>query len=193
MFEWSRARTLRAFGVVWLVWAAASTAGCESGDVGAPCVPDAEYSAGFAPFSLRELYLESSSLECATRLCLVNHFQGRVSCPFGQDGPDDERPCPLPGAHDESERVRSFVPAWDLDRPPSRAVYCSCRCAGPDPNARYCECPSGYECRALVPELGFENAQLVGSYCIKADTEFEPSEVGGATCADAPNDERCVD
>ncbi len=166
-----------------------ASAGCDPGHVGDPCLPDAEYSATFPPFSLREVYLESRSLECATRLCLVNHFQGRVSCPLGQTTTDGEPACFVPGA---TERVQTEVPAWDLDRPASRTVYCSCRCDGPDPGARYCECPSGFECRKLAPETDLDlDAELAGSYCIKSETAFQPSELGGPTCADAPNDERC--
>jgi len=123
------------------------SAGCDSGNVGDPCTPDAEYSPDFAPFSVREVYMESRSLQCATRLCLVNHFQGRVSCPLGQTSSDDEeRGCNVPGPDGAGDllRVQGEVPAWDLDRTAERAVYCSCRCDGPDPDGRYCECPSGF-------------------------------------------------
>ncbi|HVJ22126.1 MAG TPA: hypothetical protein VM686_42260 [Polyangiaceae bacterium] len=164
--------------------------GCDSGNVGDPCTPDAEYSLNFAPFSVREVYLESRSLQCATRLCLVNHFQGRVSCPLGQASSDDpERVCTTP---DGAERIEGEVPAWDLDRSAERSVYCSCRCDGPDPDGRYCECPSGFECQKLAPEVGFENRELAGSYCIKNGSAFAPAQVGGATCADAPTDARCA-
>ncbi|HEV8244830.1 MAG TPA: hypothetical protein VGP93_03645 [Polyangiaceae bacterium] len=182
------------FERIWLLGVALAL-GCESGSVGDPCVPDVEYAATFAPFSMREVYLESRSFECATRLCLVNHFQGRVSCPLGQAGPEGAPACFLPSASagDAEQRVQTPVPAWDLDRPASRAVYCSCRCAGPDPDARYCECPSGFQCRELAPELDAPNAELAGSYCIKRGSEFDPVQVGGATCADVPSDPRCAE
>jgi hypothetical protein len=56
-------------------------------------------------------------------------------------------------------------------------VYCSCRCDGPDKNARYCKCPSGYSCTDLIKDLGITLAgrtQLAGSYCIKEGTAFAP-------------------
>ncbi len=57
---------------------------CQSGGVGDPCTPEEEYSAVFDGFDVAENYIESRSFQCATRVCLVNYFQGRVSCPLGQ-------------------------------------------------------------------------------------------------------------
>jgi hypothetical protein len=198
MTQHSRARgalARRATLTLSLLAACLPAAGCDSGHVGDPCIPDAEYSLDFAPFSLREVYFESRSLSCATRLCLVNHFQGRVSCPLGQASSDDEeRLCTTPAASagDRAERVQGEVPAWDLDRPAEHAVYCSCRCDGPDPDGRYCECPTGFECARLAPEVTRRDRELAGSYCIKAGSAFDPSQVGGPTCADAPGDPRCT-
>ena len=61
--------------------------GCPSGGVGDPCIPEDEYRENFAGFQLQEENIESRSFQCQTRICLVNHFQGRVSCPGGQDQP----------------------------------------------------------------------------------------------------------
>jgi hypothetical protein len=57
---------------------------CQSGGVGDPCTPEAEYDTTFAGFKVGQDFIESRSFQCSTRVCLVNHFQGRVSCPFGQ-------------------------------------------------------------------------------------------------------------
>jgi hypothetical protein len=62
----------------------------KSGEVGDPCLPEDEYNADFAGFNLVEENIESRSFQCETRICLVNHFQGRVSCPAGQAPPE---PC----------------------------------------------------------------------------------------------------
>jgi hypothetical protein len=59
---------------------------CQSGGVGDPCTPEDEYQPDFAGFELDLSNIESRSFQCTTRVCLVNHFQGRVSCPLGQDG-----------------------------------------------------------------------------------------------------------
>ena len=172
---------------------------CEEGGVGDPCLPEDEYHADFSGFSRSEVGFESGSLQCRTRTCLVNHFQGRVSCPFGQaegalDLPaDDPRRCRLPGltGDDTSDAVVVPVDAWAVDRNPERAVYCSCRCAGPDPKVRYCECPSGYGCEELVKELGVRRKELAGSYCVKDGTVFDPTTTRSVTCSEQPDDPSC--
>jgi hypothetical protein len=60
---------------------------CQSGGVGDPCTPEDEYDSTFAGFNVAQENIESRSFQCATRICLVNHFQGRVSCPQGQAPP----------------------------------------------------------------------------------------------------------
>ena len=40
----------------------------------------------FAGFVEQEVSTEGESFQCQTRLCLVGrHFQGRATCPYGQD------------------------------------------------------------------------------------------------------------
>src|ERR1700684_4367926 len=58
--------------------------GCSQTGVGDPCVPEQEYDPTFLGFSAGEVNVESKSFDCETRLCLANHFQGRVTCPYGQ-------------------------------------------------------------------------------------------------------------
>src|SRR5215472_14367314 len=67
------------------VVAVLSGTGCQSSGVGDPCTPEAEYNPSFLGFNVQEVNTESESFQCLTRLCLVNHFQGRVSCPYGQN------------------------------------------------------------------------------------------------------------
>jgi hypothetical protein len=59
--------------------------GCQSTGVGDPCTPEQEYDPTFNGFAEQEVSTEGESFQCQTRLCLVNHFQGRVSCPYGQN------------------------------------------------------------------------------------------------------------
>jgi hypothetical protein len=58
--------------------------GCSQTGVGDPCTPEQEYGATFTGFSEQEVNVESKSFDCLTRLCLANHFRGRVTCPYGQ-------------------------------------------------------------------------------------------------------------
>jgi hypothetical protein len=74
---------------------------CQSGGVGDPCTPEDEYKPDFTGFKVTEENIESRSFQCSTRICLVNHFQGRVSCPLGQGGLDapnsSRKSCAGPG------------------------------------------------------------------------------------------------
>lgn len=165
-----------------------SALGCQSGGVGDPCLPEDEYRQTFPGYSATEVNVESRSFQCETRVCLVANFAGRVSCPYGQDGTQVPANQATDGFAREGNDV-CFIPGTRGDKPedvvdvavrprivsrgPDQAVYCSCRCDGEDPSATYCECPSGFECRELVTDIGKGGAQLAGSYCIKKGTFVE--------------------
>jgi hypothetical protein len=184
------------FGVIRSAGVAAllglSALACEPGGVGDPCTPEDEYQIDFSGFAPTEVNVESKSFQCETRLCLVNHFKGRVSCPYGQPGPNDPpadppdtRECFIPGSTEPDDRIQIAVEAQDSRRRPNDAVYCSCRCANidgsKDDGARYCECPSGYDCEKLIEfNLSGGQAQLTGYYCIKQGTRYNGRE--GPSC-----------
>jgi hypothetical protein len=156
---------------------------CQPGGVGDPCTPEDEYTDTFAGYQPTEVNTESKSFQCETRLCLVNHFQGRVSCRYGQPDPGATGAgavCHIPG--DPTAPIKAQVSPQLVDRQADAAVYCSCRCDGPDSNARYCKCPSGYACEHLVDALGIPGAkaQLAGSYCVRDGTEYKKSQLGMA-------------
>ncbi|MEO6598450.1 MAG: hypothetical protein ABIQ16_01160 [Polyangiaceae bacterium] len=141
---------------------------CQPGGVGDPCTPEDEYVVDFPGYAAKEVNVESKSFQCETRVCLVNHFQGRVSCKYGQT--KDQGNCALPG--DPTRKVTVPVnPQLEL-RTADKAVYCSCRCDGEDKNARYCKCPSGYACDHLVDDLHLGGGQLAGSYCVRDGTQY---------------------
>src|SRR4051812_5058148 len=127
--------------------------GCQSGGIGDPCLPEDEYQQYFSGYSVSEVNLESRSFQCETRLCLVNHFQGRVSCPYGQAEmsakPDNQR-CHIPGTTGDKTLIQVPVNPQFSKRQRNDAVYCSCRCAGDDPEGRYCKCPTGFQCVHLL-------------------------------------------
>lgn len=150
--------------------------------IGDPCVPEDEYDPKFSGFAVTEVSTESRSFQCQSRLCLVNHFQGRVSCPYGQRGDAASAPaCQLPGS---DEPVVAPVAPQLLDRRVEQAVYCSCRCAGPDPTARYCECPNGFSCSAVVPHFELGREQLPGSYCIRSGSAYVAASVSPVALCD---------
>ena len=82
-----------------------------------------------------------------------------------------------PAGRKSPNNINVEVPAQLQSRQAERAVYCSCRCDGPEKNARYCECPDGFKCEELVDDLGIPGGgQLAGSYCIRSGTEWDPVE-----------------
>lgn len=104
---------------------------CEVEGVGSPCIPEQEFDPTFTGFVLEEVNVESKSFQCQTRICLVHHFQGRVSCPYGQDGRgqplDPSVPaCKVPGTDQSvtgSGAQRKVSPQCQ-DRALDKAVYC---------------------------------------------------------------------
>lgn len=162
--------------------------GCESGGVGEPCTPEDEYQEDFSGFAVTEVNVESRSFQCETRVCLVNHFQGRVSCPYGQTADQATMGtgnCKIPGSED---KIKVPVEPQLTSRRAGQTVYCSCRCDGEDPSARYCECPSGYGCVKLVDKIGEGNEQLAGSYCIKDRTDFSQTTLNRTPCVQGQSD-----
>jgi hypothetical protein len=172
-----------------------TTLGCQATHVGDPCIPEAEYDKSFLGFSQTEVSVESKSFQCETRLCLVDHFQGRVSCPYGQEidgGPNapaegcvtPATSIPVDGKDSNGVTVDSTKQALVLpqcfDRTAANAVYCSCRCANvsgqTNDGANYCKCPDGFTCTQLVPSMGMMTADqgVTGAYCVKSTAQYMP-------------------
>ncbi len=155
--------------------------------IGAPCVPSFETSATFGGFRSEDVTLDESNPACGSAVCLVNHFQGRVTCPYGQDpsgnGPGDAGGCTVPG--NPAEKVSGDVNPQCTDREANKTVYCSCRCANADgktdDGATYCACPTGMSCTQTVPEFvaGDPNA---GGYCTIDATMYDPSSACANEC-----------
>jgi hypothetical protein len=180
--------------------------GCQSTGVGDPCTPEQEYLPTFTGFNVQEVSTEAESFQCQTRLCLVNHFQGRVSCPYGQDStgaaiPPATAGCVTPGIQTPvtgplnsagkpvDAKTGVAVPPQCLDRTANATVYCSCRCAdlnGSHSGGTFCTCPSGFTCTQLVSALSAQEEQgLTGAYCIKDNTAYSSSSTGisNSACA----------
>jgi hypothetical protein len=150
-----------------------------TGKIGDPFVPEDETRTDFNGYSASEVNIENRSPSCESGIGLVYGFSGRTGCPYGQP-PDKNDPTHVDPTQQtcftpSGEPVTVLVRAQHAARPPSKAVYCSCRCDGPDTNASYCTCPNGFECKPLVNDYGFGSEQLAGSYCIKAGTAYSPS------------------
>ena len=171
--------------------------GCKQTGVGDPCTPEQEFNTGFNGFNEQEVNVESKSFQCQTRLCLVNHFRGRVSCPYGQDSSGGavsgtKSSCTVPGGSDpivgnpSDPKNGKLVQAQCLDRTTDKSVYCSCRCANIDgqtnDGANYCTCPDGFHCGQLVTSIGAGDTGLTGAYCVKDHTDYDRNNVCTNSC-----------
>ena len=169
--------------------------GCQPGGQGDPCIPEDEYTTSFSGYDEDEVNVESRSFQCETRVCLVNHFRGRVSCPYGQDetdissyGGEDDRRCHIPGTTGAKPTDAVDVPVKPqlYKRRAERSVYCSCRCKNAqgktDDGSVYCDCASGFTCTQLIDDLGLGSARLSGAYCIRNGTEFNDKAPPGDPC-----------
>jgi len=118
---------------------------CSETGVGDACVPEQVPAGGFLA---SETYLETSSVQCATRVCLVRELDGDPNN-LQEDG------CPLGEA--------TCVPESEV----AEKVYCSCRCAAPAGSGLpTCGCSAGFKCEEVL-ETGGDG--LRGSYCVRED------------------------
>jgi hypothetical protein len=145
------------------------------GAVGSPCFPGSERTHNFNGFALDEVGFEFGSPDCASNTCLINHMQGRASCPYGQTAEEaaNAPECFRPGPDGQ---VTVPVDPQLVERRADQNAICSCRCDGPDASASYCTCPEGMVCSRLVEEYGIVGAgegAYVGGHCIYPDTVYD--------------------
>jgi hypothetical protein len=156
----------------------AETGAGENRAIGEACFPDDEWQPLFSNYALNEVSVEIPSAECASSICLINHFQGRTTCPYGQAAPsnDEQSGAPICTLSGGGSRVAVAVEPQVVERPPEDAVYCSCRCNGPEGTGPFCACPQGFECADLVPDIGLMTGGpvIAGSYCVKQGTASVP-------------------
>jgi hypothetical protein len=122
-------------------------AGCEVEGVGDPCTPENIPTNGFQE---SEASIETSSVQCRTRICLVNKLQGDPSC-IRDECPDSDPSCALRCASRDAIE---------------NSVYCTCRCDGPPGTAEFCACPEGFVCQEIISSET-AGAGIQGSYCVK--------------------------
>ena len=125
--------------------------GCRGNGVGDPCVPEVIPSGGFDP---NESNVETSSVQCRTRTCVVFQLDGNP------------------------ERI-SGTPSCTTDcvseQQVADHVFCSCRCStgGEDINAPLCNCPNNFVCDEDLVQVGGQG--LRGGYCIRCQCPGDDS------------------
>jgi hypothetical protein len=139
--------------------------GCADEGVGDPCVPEAipfnpklqNTASGGYGFSASETYLETSSVQCKSRVCIVHKLDnGSTTVPA------DPRNhlCDDPLVTNKEGCVSNDALA--------KSVYCTCKCGGPK-LSELCECPSGFSCTE-VQGLDRGGDGVRGNYCLKSGT-----------------------
>jgi hypothetical protein len=146
-----------AWNWVGLLFLGLSAVACADEGVGDPCTPETVpvNKDGKYGFQSSESYIESSSVQCRSRLCIVHRLDNGTS---GENAlPADPRPQGL--CQPDGTGAPGCVRATALDR----AVHCTCKCGGPK-TSEQCECPSGFQCKEILT-LGGDG--IKGSYCVK--------------------------
>jgi len=124
--------------------------GCEAPGVGDPCDPESIPPGGFVA---SEAYLETSSVQCRTRVCIVYQLPG------------------FPNRENECDPAVVGGPCATQAETEER-VYCTCRCNAPSGDATTCECPDGFSCVDVL-DSEFAGEGIRGSYCVKSSTVTE--------------------
>ena len=138
-----RGKLLELMGFVSISLLLVAGLGCTSSAVGDPCSPEQVPVGGFLA---SETYLETSSVQCATRVCLVRGLMGDPNNLQEDECPRGEATC---------------VPQSEVER----NVYCSCRCGTPEGvGGEACGCPGGFICEEVLETGG---PGIVGSYCVR--------------------------
>lgn len=113
--------------------------GCAANGVGEPCIPEAIPGNGFTE---TEVYVETSAVQCRTRVCIVYNLRG---------DPENLQSEGCPGAMGPATCVEDrFGVEPGVSIPPDNInrVFCSCRCRAGEgnPNLPICACSDGYHC-----------------------------------------------
>lgn len=123
--------------------AAAAMFGCAPASIGDPCIPESIQEGGYAA---SEIYIETSSVQCRTRACMVYKMKGNPETPC--DTHPDDPACADPKAVEDQ-------------------IFCSCRCStadGAEANTPLCGCGEGYTCVDDLVTTGGEGVR--GGYCV---------------------------
>lgn len=129
--------SVRALGVGVVLLVAGAAFGCTGSPIGDPCTPESIPPGGYDD---REIYIETSSVQCRTRVCMVYQLEGQpeTNC---RGLPEDPPEC--------------------------TQVFCSCRCStsgGGQANTPLCACGDGFTCVDDVVTTGGEGVR--GGYCV---------------------------
>jgi hypothetical protein len=134
--------------------------GCTDEGVGDPCIPEAipcDTQGGNCGYKASESYLETSSVQCRSRLCIVHKLDNGTQ----GDVPSDPR-----SLCEDNDGAEGCLSEERLER----SVYCTCRCRIPsdvNSNQEPCACPDGFACVDILNQGG---PGVRGGYCVRRET-----------------------
>ncbi|WP_157069228.1 hypothetical protein [Sandaracinus amylolyticus] len=160
-----RTGSLQFVTIAGVILLGAMMSGCPARGIGDPCVPEAIPGGGFDE---REIYVETSSVQCRTRTCMVFRLNGDPSKVL-EDGT-----CP-----DNIDCVSRELPVT-VDTSLER-VFCTCRCSATDgdSNTPLCDCSDGFHC---VDVLTAGGAGVRGGYCVPNDLCTADEDCASGRC-----------
>jgi hypothetical protein len=137
-------------------------AGCSTPAVGAPCLPEQVPQTGFDD---REAYIETSSVQCQTRVCMVYRLSGdpRQGCVATAKPAATTMPAMGGMAVADTTGQKTCSNPKDVED----RIYCTCRCDSGGTGFAECACPDGFTC---VPVLDQGGPCVRGGYCVKNGT-----------------------
>lgn len=153
---------------------------CEVRGIGDPCTPEAIPAGGF---DAREVYVETSSVQCRTRTCMVFRLRGNPECVRSADPARNTCTTGPECSVTTMEGTQSTCVDGDtdsvLDATSLQRVFCSCRCsAAGDVNTPLCACTEGFHC---VDVLTAGGVGVQGGYCVPNDLCTTDDDCPGGT------------
>lgn len=133
-----------------------SAIGCADEGIGDPCIPETipcNPDGTNCGYKNTESYIEASSVQCRSRLCIVYKIDNGT----GGMTPSDPRTL-CTGKNDKSGCLTNSQVL--------QSVYCTCRCGsgGAATKQELCDCGDGFDCR---PVLTLGGPGIVGDYCVR--------------------------
>jgi hypothetical protein len=164
--------------------------------VGEPCFPREEAIDRFSGYAVSEMAVDFLSADYNVSVgpfCLVYHFQGRASCPYGQTNSDietlepaDPARCRLPlddGSMTTEPVVAAVLPQL-TERQAEKTIYYTCACSGNDKLREYCTCPKSMHCE---PQIASEQFSITG-FCVRDDSVYNAGSLSPTVCSKTGSD-----
>ena len=130
---------------IWIALAVAALGaiGCTDIGVGDPCIPETvpcNANGEACGYKASEAYLEATSVQCKSRLCIVYKLDNNSAGMIASD--------PRSLCEDQNPRKEGCVDSEAL----AKSVYCTCRCdtGGVKSGIDTCTCPDGFSCEPVL-------------------------------------------